>query len=51
MAELTGRLTESDIPMLHPMMLPTLFAEKERDRQIMLKRERSHRVGSTDPGI
>ncbi|KAH8886078.1 hypothetical protein GQ53DRAFT_769665 [Thozetella sp. PMI_491] len=37
--EVARRLEESDIPVFHPLILPTIFAEMERDRQVGHKRE------------
>ncbi|KAI5923186.1 hypothetical protein F4810DRAFT_670699 [Camillea tinctor] len=34
--EITRRLSKTDMTALHPMMLPTIFAEIERDRQVEL---------------
>ncbi|CAM1510784.1 Fc.00g082970.m01.CDS01 [Cosmosporella sp. VM-42] len=35
-----SRLSNSDAPAYHPMLLPTIFADIERDRQIVLVREK-----------
>ncbi|KAH7136283.1 hypothetical protein EDB81DRAFT_902039, partial [Dactylonectria macrodidyma] len=35
-----GELSRSDSPVLHPMLLPAIFADIERDRQIELVREK-----------
>ncbi|KAK1480680.1 hypothetical protein CTAM01_14242 [Colletotrichum tamarilloi] len=42
---ITSRLKNSDTPVFHPMMLPTMFADVERDRQIELVREKLEQLG------
>ncbi|UQC79321.1 uncharacterized protein CLUP02_04800 [Colletotrichum lupini] len=42
---ITSRLRNSDTPVFHPMMLPTIFADVERDRQIELVREKLEQLG------
>ncbi|KAK7450266.1 hypothetical protein Landi51_05337 [Colletotrichum acutatum] len=42
---ITSRLKNSDTPVFHPMMLPTILADVERDRQIELVREKLEQLG------
>lgn len=42
---ITRRLVRSDTQVFHPMMLPTIFADAERDRQIELVREKLEQLG------
>lgn len=40
-----SRLSKSDMPVFHPMLLPTIFADIERNRQIELVRDKLHQLG------
>ncbi|KAH7146246.1 hypothetical protein EDB81DRAFT_842468 [Dactylonectria macrodidyma] len=40
-----SRLSHSDLPILHPMLVPAIFADIERDRQIELVREKLTQLG------
>ncbi|KXH50739.1 hypothetical protein CSIM01_01588 [Colletotrichum simmondsii] len=42
---ITSRLKNSDTHVFHPMMIPTIFADTERDRQIELVREKLGELG------
>ncbi|KAK1691053.1 hypothetical protein BDP55DRAFT_543206, partial [Colletotrichum godetiae] len=42
---ITSRLRYSDTQVFHPMMIPTIFADAERDRQIELVREKLQQLG------
>ncbi|EEU42221.1 uncharacterized protein NECHADRAFT_79930 [Fusarium vanettenii 77-13-4] len=41
---LTAKLTGTDHPVFHPMLLPTLFADMERERQVKLLRKNSAKM-------